>query len=448
MIEIKIPKDAEYILNTLNEAGHEAYVVGGCVRDALLGRTPMDWDITTSAKPKEVKKLFRRTIDTGIEHGTVTVMCKKIGYEVTTYRIDGAYEDHRRPTSVAFTSDLKEDMLRRDFTINAMAYHPKEGLVDHFRGVEDLENQIIRCVGKPMERFEEDALRILRAIRFSAQLDFTIQEETMEAMKALAVNLKDVSAERIQVEMTKTLLSEHPEQLALASELGVTKMFLPEWDEMMHCEQESPYHCYNVGWHTIHAIKNIPAVSYLRWTMLLHDVAKPKVKTVGEDGKTHFYGHPEPGAKMAGEIMRRMKMDNDTRKKVELLVKWHDYDWGKTMDKITEKRVRRMCLKIGTQGVTDLILVGRADTYGQSTLHREEKLAMLEKANQLLGKIIEENQCVSMKQLAVDGGTLIELGMKPGKELGEVLRELLKQVVDNPSLNTKDQLVNMAKKKI
>ncbi|MBP5600035.1 MAG: CCA tRNA nucleotidyltransferase, partial [Lachnospiraceae bacterium] len=233
---INIPKDVEFIINTLEENGFEAYAVGGCVRDSLLGRVPNDWDITTSAKPLETKKLFKRTFDTGIKHGTISVLLDKEIYEVTTYRIDGEYEDARHPKEVTFTSKLSEDLLRRDFTINAMAYNPKRGLVDLYGGKEDLENKIIRCVGNPYDRFTEDALRIMRAVRFAAQLNYQIEDDTKKAIKELSPNLKKISAERIQVELVKLLTSDNPGFLKLAWELGITKVILPEFDAAMACE--------------------------------------------------------------------------------------------------------------------------------------------------------------------------------------------------------------------
>ena len=246
-MKLNIPSGAEIILNTLEQHGYEAYVVGGCVRDSILGRCPDDWDITTSASPEQVKALFRRTVDTGLQHGTVTVLIEKEGFEVTTYRVDGDYEDGRHPKEVRFTSNLKEDLKRRDFTINAMAYHPERGLVDLFGGVNDMEKKVIRCVGDPMERFQEDALRILRAVRFSAQLGFTIEASTKEAIGALAPNLKLVSAERIQVELVKLLVSPNPDYLRAAYETGVTAEFLPEFDVCMKTDQNTPHHCYTVG---------------------------------------------------------------------------------------------------------------------------------------------------------------------------------------------------------
>ena len=273
-MKIKMPAQAAKVIQTLEQHGFEAYIVGGCVRDSILGRTPGDWDITTSASPQEVKEIFDHTVDTGIEHGTVTVLMNHEPYEVTTYRVDGKYEDHRRPNEVHFTKSLREDLLRRDFTINAMAYNDNEGIIDMYDGMTDLKNQTIRCVGEAKKRFDEDALRILRALRFQAQLGFQIEEETEEAIKNQAKFLKDISAERIQVELEKLITSAHPEVLVNAYKLGVTKIIFPEFDIMMETPQNNPHHKYNVGIHTIEAMKQIEAEHIYRWTMLLHDVGK------------------------------------------------------------------------------------------------------------------------------------------------------------------------------
>lgn len=308
-MRVTIPEQAEKILEQLQTAGYEAYVVGGCVRDSLLGRKPDDWDITTSAKPEQVKALFRRTVDTGLKHGTVTVLMGGEGFEVTTYRIDGEYEDGRHPREVSFTSSLKEDLQRRDFTINAMAYNHKTGLVDMFGGLSDLERKIVRCVGNPMERFTEDALRILRAVRFCAQLGFSMEEETAKGLSVLAPNLRMVSAERIQVELVKLLVSPHPDYLRLAYEAGITKEFLPEFDRMMETPQNTPHHCYTVGEHTLHSLTEIPGDRVLRLTMLLHDVGKPKARTTDAQGRDHFKLHGDIGEKMAVDILHRLKFD-------------------------------------------------------------------------------------------------------------------------------------------
>ena len=294
-MKLTIPSNAEKILHILEENGYEAYVVGGCVRDSILGRTPDDWDITTSASPEQVKELFHRTVDTGLQHGTVTVLMDKEGYEVTTYRVDGDYEDGRHPKQVMFTSSLEEDLKRRDFTINAMAYHPVRGLVDLFHGMEDMQAKIIRCVGDPMERFHEDALRILRAVRFSAQLGFTIEKETKNGIRVLAPNLKCVSAERIQTELVKLLVSPHPDYLRVAYETGITKEFLPEFDRCMETEQNTPHHCYTVGEHILHSLMLVRPDKVLRLTMLLHDIAKPVMRKTDENGRDHFKMHAADG---------------------------------------------------------------------------------------------------------------------------------------------------------
>ena len=280
---INIPQKAAQILRTLNAAGYEAYVVGGCVRDSMLNRVPGDWDITTSALPEQVKELFHRTVDTGIQHGTVTVMMDKEGFEVTTYRVDGEYHDGRHPDAVTFTRSLEEDLKRRDFTINAMAYHPEHGLVDLFGGMEDIDQKIIRCVGNPVERFTEDALRMLRAVRFSAQLGFTVEENTKAALARMAGNLEHVSAERIQTELVKLLVSDHPDYLRTAWETGLTREFLPEFDACMETKQNTPHHCYTVGEHILKSLTEIENDRLLRITMLLHDIAKPVVKKTDEN---------------------------------------------------------------------------------------------------------------------------------------------------------------------
>ena len=443
-MKINMPDNANRIIHTLQDAGYEAYIVGGCVRDAVLSKEPDDWDITTSAKPMEVKALFNRTIDTGLQHGTVTVMFGKEGYEVTTYRVDGKYEDHRRPNSVTFTGSLIEDMKRRDFTINAMAYNDDEGIVDNFHGVEDLEAHIIRCVGEPSERFDEDALRILRAIRFSAQLNFEIDESTKAAIENQAKYLRDISAERIQVELTKLLMADHPERLITAYELGVTKIVLPEFDKMMETPQINKHHAYNVGEHTIRVVKGVPGDKVLRWAALLHDVAKPATKT--NDGEwDHFYGHNEVGVDMAGDVLRRLKFDTATIDRVKRLVYWHDYGMGELPGR---KSFRRALNKMGMDLFEDFTYIKRADILAQSDYHREDKLKNLEILEEYYKEVVEQEQCVTVRDLAISGKDLIDIGMKPGPELGEMLKILLDKVLDDPELNEKDVLIGLAKARI
>ena len=440
-MKIVLPEKVTYIIDTLTEQGFEAYAVGGCVRDTMLGRIPMDWDITTSAKPEQVKALFHHTIDTGIQHGTVTVMIDHEGFEVTTYRIDGEYEDARHPKEVQFTSNLLEDLKRRDFTINAMAYNDKDGLVDAFDGVGDLERGVIRCVGVAVERFTEDALRMLRAVRFAAQLGFTIEDATREAIVSLAPNIAKVSAERIQIEMVKLLTSKHPDKLRTAYETGLTAVFLPEFDVMMRTPQNNPHHCYSVGEHTLHALMEIEPDKVARITMLLHDVAKPVCRTTDDDGVDHFYGHPKEGSLMAKKILRRLKFDNDTTDRVCRLILCHDDN-----PPLQERAVRRAVCRNGVDQYPALFAVKRADTLAQSTYEREEKLQYLKEYEAVYNQIMAEKQCLSIKELAVTGTDLIAAGMQPGKVIGETLKELLEYVLENPEANTKEKLMEQVHK--
>ena len=433
-----LPENVKYIIEKLEEAGFEGYAVGGCVRDTLLKREPDDWDITTSAKPLEVKALFPKTFDTGIQHGTITVLMGKEPYEVTTYRIDGEYEDSRHPKEVIFTGNLVEDLKRRDFTINAMAYNPKVGLVDEFDGMKDLEEKIIRCVGDPMERFTEDALRIMRAVRFSAQLGYDIEEKTLESIQKLAPTLKNISAERVCVELVKLLTSDNPDFLRKAYETGITAQVLPEFDAMMETEQNHPHHCYSVGEHTLHGMENIEADKVLRLTMLFHDMGKPRLKTTDEEGVDHFHGHAELSAEMAREVMHRLRFDNDTIKKVTTLVKYHDLKI-----ELRAKCVRRAMVKVGVDLFPYLLKVKKADFLAQSMYKRGEKEEELKQLTILYEKIMEEKNCVSLKDLAVTGRDLIEMGMTPGKEIGETLNRLLDIVIEEPEKNTKEELMQL-----
>lgn len=455
-MNIQLPQNVDYIIKQLLQHGYEAYAVGGCVRDTILGKEPEDWDITTSAKPLEVKKIFRRTIDTGIQHGTVTVMLDKDGYEVTTYRIDGEYEDNRRPKTVEFTADLVEDLKRRDFTINAMAYNEQNGLVDVFGGLEDIKNGVICCVGSAADRFDEDALRILRAIRFSAQLGFIIEEETLQAIRRKSNLLINISAERIRVELNKLLLSDHTDKLMDAYEVGITKIILPEFDVMMKTEQQNYHHIYSVGRHTLKAIEvvgvdnqilekplinpNNKELLILRWTMLLHDVEKPSCKVLGEDGEGHFYGHQEKGANTAKVILRSLKFDNETIDTVVRLVKWHDYTFG-----LTPAGMRRATNRIGEDIMNLLFEVKRADILAQNPETWENKINHLNQAVNIYKEIQKKKECVSLKTLQINGSDLIQLGFKPGKTLGQTLNQLLDRVIEEPTLNERQTLLNIAK---
>lgn len=434
-MKIQLPEKVKVIIQTLEAAGYEAYAVGGCVRDSVLGRIPADWDITTSALPEQVKELFHRTIDTGIEHGTVTVMMDKEGFEVTTYRIDGEYRDHRHPEQVNFTGELKEDLRRRDFTINAMAYNDRCGMVDAFGGIEDLKHGVIRCVGVAGERFEEDALRILRAVRFAAQLGFEIEKETADAARALAGNLKDISAERIQTELVKLLVSPHPEMLRTAYELGITRVVLPEFDVMMETPQHHPHHMYSVGEHTLKALEFTDPEKVLRLSVLFHDFGKPQTRTT-VDGVDHFHGHANVSAQETVRIMRRLKFDNATMDQVKRIVLYHD-----ARPQPDERHIRRLLHRAGEDIFPGLFQVMGADILAQSEYRKIEKLVNLERVHQVYDEILKRKDCISLKNLQVTGKDLIAAGMEPGKKIGEILNQMLEDVLETPEHNEREYLL-------
>ncbi len=436
--QIILPDAVRQIIETLQKAGFEAYAVGGCIRDSVLGRTPADWDVTTSATPVQVKALFRRTIDTGLQHGTVTVLAGKERFEVTTYRIDGIYEDGRHPKEVTFTASLEEDLARRDFTINAMAYNDKAGLQDLFGGMDDLEKGIIRCVGDPRQRFSEDSLRIMRAVRFAAQLGYSIEPDTRAAMCELSGTLERISAERVRDELVKLLCSPHPEEMRTAYEVGITACVLPEFDVCMKTEQNNPHHCYNVGEHILHTLAFAEPNRVMRLTMLLHDIGKPATRTVDENGITHNHGHAQLGAEMAGEILRRLRFDNDTTEQVVHLIRYHDEKFP-----AEPKPVRRAMNRIGVAYFPAWLDVKYADLMGQSDYKREEKQQNLRDIRRVYEEILREKDCVTLKDLAVSGADLIAWGMQPGREIGETLQRMLDIVLEEPERNDKEYLLSL-----
>lgn len=391
---MKVPEDVEYIIDELNLHGWEAYAVGGCVRDTLLGRTPGDWDITTSAKPEQVKELFRKTIDTGIQHGTVTVLLNREGYEVTTYRIDGEYEDGRHPKQVEYTNNLLEDLKRRDFTINAMAYSRKNGIVDAFGGIKDLEHKIIRCVGTPADRFTEDALRILRALRFSAQLDFEIEEDTKKAVTALAHNLVHVSKERIQTELTKLLVSGHPEKIYLVFEMGVSP-WISETFSVISGEE-------------VDLSSGLPAAKHMRWAAFMRNHS----------------------AEEAAAVLKELKMDNETIIRVSTLV-----EWGSKILPRDKPGIRKVMSQLPKALYEDLLTF-------KMYYAKEEELAGLHRIQELSEEIRKDGDCLSLKELAVNGGDLIRAGVRPGKDMGDMLHSFLELVLVEPEKNTKEYLLS------
>ena len=440
-MKIDIPEDVKFIVNTLINNGYESYVVGGCVRDSILKKKPKDWDITTKAKPEQVIKLFDKVILTGLKHGTVTVLINKAGYEVTTYRMDGEYEDNRHPKEVKFVECLKEDLARRDFTINAMAYNEKDGLIDYFGGVEDLGDKIIKTVGNPRERFNEDALRMLRAIRFSAQLDFEIDENILATIKELKNNIQNISKERIREEFNKILLC-NPKKIEILKKCEILEYIIPEISNMYNFNQNNPYHIYDLYNHTIIAIEAIDPIIHLRLTMLLHDFGKTKTRTTDENGISHYYAHAKESVKIAKYVLKDLKYDNDTINKVITLIQYHDCTLKSKLS------IKRMLNKIGEKLLRDLIKVQRSDVLAQNPVYAEERLTTLISAESKLDMISDQNECFSLKDLKVNGEDLINIGFNKGKEIGDTLKYLLERVIENTELNDKEELIKLAKEKL
>lgn len=437
---MNIPEPVKNILKTLEKHGHAAHCVGGCVRDSLLDREPGDWDVATSALPEETMALFSgHTAPTGLRHGTVTVREGELSVEVTTFRTDGRYTDRRRPDSVAFTQSLREDLSRRDFTVNAMTVDLRETLTDPFGGQEDLRNKLLRCVGIPEERFQEDALRILRCLRLAAVLGFSVEAETAQGLRACRKLLCGVAAERIQVELTKLLCG--PAAVEVLREFPeVVGVVVPELLPMVGFDQHSRYHCYDVWEHTLHALSEVPAQPVLRWAVLLHDVAKPRCYTRDERGG-HFYGHPAVSAEMTDVILRRLKFDNATREAVNTLVLWHDREIPRT-----EKSIRRALRKLGAERLRELTEVKRADNLGQAPAYHT-RLQDVEQIQRMMDDLLARDECVSLKQLAVNGRDLLGLGLH-GPEIGAALEELLSAVVDGDLPNQRSVLLRAAQNRV
>ena len=413
----------------------------GCVRDSILQKHPKDWDITTKANPNKVMKLFDKVVLTGLKHGTVTVMINNEGYEVTTYRTDGEYEDNRHPKEVKFVSSLKEDLARRDFTINAMAYNEKDGLVDYFGGVQDLNNKIIKTVGEPKKRFNEDALRMLRAIRFSAQLNFKIDENVLFTIKELKDNIKNISKERIREEFNKTLISD-PKKIEILKECGILDYIIPSISELYGFNQNNPYHIYDLYEHTLVSTESIEPILHLRLTMLLHDLGKTKTKTTDENGISHYYDHTKESAKMAEQILKDLKYDNNIINKVLILIQYHDCTLKSKLS------VKRMLNKIGEELLKDLIKIQRADILSQNPVYTQERLSTLIDTESKLDIILAQNECFTLKDLKINGEDLIKLGFNKGKEIGDTLKFLLNLVIEDPKLNERERLIIVAKKKL
>ena len=440
---INIPADVNELIHTLQNNGNSAYIVGGCVRDSILGRTPHDWDICTSATPSEMLEIFKdkKIIETGLQHGTVTVVVNGEPYEITTYRIDGIYSDNRRPDTVTFTDKLVEDLRRRDFTINAMAYNDEEGLIDPFNGMEDIKYKKISCVGRAEDRFGEDALRILRAIRFAAQLEFTIMPGTDREIHKQYKNLENISIERINSEFCK-IASSDDFCVELLLYKDVFSLFIPELKDMFDFPQNNPWHIWDVFGHTIHAVEYCDSDDLVvRLAVFFHDFGKPHSYQDGEDGIRHFKGHGKVSADMTDSIMKRLRFDNETRNNVVELVCYHDATF-----EVGKKYVKRWLNKIGEKQFRRLLQVKKADNKAQNLELSSDRIKELEEIELLIDEVLQEDECFSLKDLAVNGKDLIGVGYKAGKELGNTLNKLLQLVIDGDCPNEKEKLLQEAKK--
>ena len=436
-----MPKNVDIAINLLQSAGFEAYAVGGCVRDSLLGKTPNDWDITTSAKPEDMKSVFAdfHCIDTGIKHGTVTVVIDGEPLEITTFRLDGEYEDNRHPKSVTFTSNLGADLGRRDFTVNAMAYSKKTGTVDLFGGQNDLKNKIIRCVGDPDRRFNEDALRILRALRFASALDFDIEEKTAQSLLKNRALLGNISEERIAKELLKLVCGKGAKRI-LTDFAPVLFEILPELQPMYKNSHDNPHHCYDIYEHTLIAVESIDPEPTLRFAMLLHDCGKPAVKKFDENGVAHFYGHQRISAEISAQILARLKVSNKFRDEILFLVSNHDR-WE--LYENTEKMPRYLS-KFGLDGVLNLLKVMRADVLAQSPEYRY-RLDQIADAEETAKNLAAQKPCLSLSELQINGRTLMDIGIPQGRKLGAVLAQLLDEVIDGVTKNTQEALTTRAR---
>ena len=436
-----MPKNVDTAINLLQSAGFEAYAVGGCVSDSLLGKTPNDWDITTSAKPENMKSVFAdfHCIDTGIKHGTVTVVIDGEPLEITTFRLDGEYEDNRHPKSVTFTADLGADLGRRDFTVNAMAYSKMTGTVDLFGGQNDLKNKIIRCVGDPDRRFNEDALRILRALRFASALDFEIEEKTAQSLLKNRALLGNISEERIAKELLKLVCGKGAKRI-LTDFAPVLFEILPELQPIYKNSHDNPHHCYDIYEHTLIAVESIDPEPTLRFAMLLHDCGKPAVKKFDENGVAHFYGHQRISAEISAQILARLKVSNKFRDEILFLVSNHDR-WE--LYENTEKMPRYLS-KFGLDGVLKLLKVMCADVLAQSPEYRY-RLDQIADAEEIAKNLAVQKPCLSLRELQINGRTLMDIGIPQGRKLGAVLAQLLDEVIDGVTKNTQEALTTRAR---
>ena len=437
MNKIKIPDYCKKIMSVLSANGFESYLVGGCVRDSLMGEKPHDYDITTNATPQEMLECFKdfKVVETGLKHGTLTVVIDNKNIEITTYRVDGEYDDNRHPKEVSFTRNLKEDLKRRDFTVNAMSYNDISGVVDLYNGAEDIKNRIIRCVGEPDKRFNEDGLRILRALRFASVLGFDIESNTAKSIVKNKDLLNNISVERIFQEFKKLICGKNAEKILLEYK-EVIAVFIPEIKPCFNFDQNTKYHSYDVYTHIIKTVSAVESDEKLRLSAFFHDIGKPLVYFTDENGTGHFYGHNNTSMKIAQAVLKRLKCDNETLCFVAQMVKYHDIEIVPT-----EKAVKRFLNKSSPLFLRELVKIKRADALAHAEQYRDRE-EYLRSLLDILLKIEEENQCFTLKNLAVNGRDLIELGVKPNEEMGKILNNLLKAVIDGEVKNEKEELIN------
>lgn len=435
-----LPSQVNTAFEMLAAAGYEAFLVGGAVRDYVRDNSPAkDWDITTDALPEQVKRVFAgfHLIETGLKHGTVTVVLDHVPIEITTYRVDGGYTDHRHPDSVRFTRSLREDLERRDFTMNALAYHPKTGVGDFVGGRADIENNLVKCVGDPDRRFREDGLRMLRALRFAAVYSMRIEAETAAAIHRNRELLGNIAAERVRAELTKLLCGKGAADV-LGGFADVLAVPVPELIPMFGFDQRNPHHDRDIWNHTIAVVESITPEPVLRWAALLHDVGKPSCFSCAADGVGHFYGHAEQSTIMTESILNRLRFDNASKDRIVRLVRYHDMPIA-----ADRKLVKRLLSKHGEETARQLIELHRADTLGQSAICRP-RLAVFDEMDAMVGDILRETPCFTLKDLAVNGNDMLEMGFT-GREIGDVLRKCLDAILEERMMNQRDELLSFAR---
>ena len=439
-MKFKLPDDVTYIIEKLHKAGFDAFVTGGAVRDMMMHKEPHDYDIATSALPEDTRRLFSRTIDTGIKHGTVTVIINGVGYEITTFRTDGIYLDGRHPEHVRFVNSVYTDCARRDFTINSMMYGSDGEIIDFFGGRADIKEKLIRCVGESEKRFKEDALRMLRAVRFSAALSFDISPETEKAIKKCSMLIKRVSTERIFEELNKILLSDNPDYIRTLHNLGLLQYIIPQLDVCFYEEQRNKYHIYNVGEHIMQTVKNTPCNLILRWAALLHDVGKPCCSSVDSLGIIHFYGHHRESCRIATDVLYRLHMDKDSIRSISILIENHDVRVEPSLP-----AVKRMMARTGEKLFEQLMLLQKADNMAKNPEYYPEKEQRINAALDIYKRIVAEGQPYLIAHLAVNGRDLQKIGYKTGRIIGDTLKRLTDEVIIDPQLNNREYLLERAK---